>query len=133
MAKPGLKSEEITETRARLRQRAVQLRNEIRAGLQRSSDESHARIAEQARDLEDDSFADLMVDVNLSDVRRDMDELRAIDRAMRRLSDGTYGICIDCGREIPRERLQAQPIAERDIECQSLFERTHEQQIGPAM
>ena len=128
-----LKPEEITETRARLRQRAVQLRNEIRAGLQRSTEESHARIAEQARDLEDDSFADLMVDVNLSDVRRDMDELRAIDRAMRRLSDGTYGTCIDCGREIPRERLQAQPIAERDIECQSVFERTHEQQIGPAM
>lgn len=128
-----LSAQDITAMRARLRQRAVQLRDEIRAGLERSGEESHVRISEQARDLEDDSFADLIVDVNLSDVRRDMQELRAIDRAMQRLSDGTYGSCIDCGRVIPLRRLQVQPTAERDIDCQTVFERTHEQQIGPAM
>jgi DnaK suppressor protein len=41
------------------------------------------------------------------------------------MADGTYGICIDCGGEIPFERLQAQPAALRCIACQNAYEKTH--------
>jgi DnaK suppressor protein len=35
--------------------------------------------------------------------------LRDVDRALRKLEDGTYGICDRCGKLIPEERLEARP------------------------
>ena len=87
--------------KARLRERAAQLRNEIQHTIERSSDETHVRIAEQARDIEDDSFSNLVVDLNLAEIDRDADELRRIDTALARISEGSYGLCESCGQEIP--------------------------------
>ena len=56
---------------------------DIQRTLERSSDESHVRIAEQARDAEDDSFSNLIVDLNLADIDRDAQELRRIDMPCR--------------------------------------------------
>ena len=44
-------------------------------------------------------------------------ELAEIDDALRRSSDGTYGVCEDCGRQIPAARLEARPTATRCVEC----------------
>ncbi|WP_447978274.1 TraR/DksA family transcriptional regulator [Candidatus Nitrospira bockiana] len=41
-----------------------------------------------------------------------------LDEALRRLDEGTYGICEDCGEPISPERLKAIPFARRCIECQ---------------
>jgi RNA polymerase-binding transcription factor DksA len=87
-------------------------------------------IADQVRDLEDDSFADLMVDVNLAEIDRDLQELRLIDAAFLRLSDGSYGRCDACGAPIEIERLRAAPFASRCFDCQSSYERNHLQNIG---
>ena len=40
-----------------------------------------------------------------------------IDAALGRIEDGTYGVCASCGREIPRERLEANPRASLCIDC----------------
>jgi RNA polymerase-binding protein DksA len=40
-----------------------------------------------------------------------------IDAALQRIEDGTYGTCVNCGREIPRERLEANPRASLCIDC----------------
>ena len=45
--------------------------------------------------------------------------LAQIDRALAKIDDGTYGICDDCGRPIPEERLDARPATARCIECSS--------------
>jgi RNA polymerase-binding protein DksA len=111
--------------KSRLRERAAQLRGEIQRTLERSSDETHVRIAEQARDIEDDSFSNLIVDLNLAEVDRDADELRRIDTALARLSDGSYGSCEDCGQRIPQARLDAEPTALRCVRCQEIYEKTH--------
>jgi DnaK suppressor protein len=43
--------------------------------------------------------------------------LSEIDGALMRIEDGTYGICVNCGQEIPRERLEANPWASLCIDC----------------
>jgi RNA polymerase-binding protein DksA len=43
--------------------------------------------------------------------------LAEIDEALQRIEDGTYGTCVGCGREIPRERLEANPWASLCIDC----------------
>ena len=42
----------------------------------------------------------------------------AIESALRRLRDGNYGICEECGEDIPLERLQALPAAVLCVDCQ---------------
>lgn len=118
------------ELRSTMTSRAGQLREEIRQTLLKSDQEQFTMIADQVRDLEDDSFATLMVDVNLAEIDRDLEELRLIDRAMARLGDGSYGHCESCGSPIELARLRAAPFASRCFECQSAFERTHFQNIG---
>jgi DnaK suppressor protein len=121
----ALQQSQIVDFKKNLRHRADQLGGEIRATLARSSEESHVRIAEQARDTEDDSFSNLIVDLNYSEIERDAEELRRIQGALRRLTDGTYGVCSDCGKDISLARLRAEPTAVRCIECQEVYERTH--------
>lgn len=125
--------QQTVEMKSRLRERAAQLRGEIQRTLERSSEETHVRIAEQARDNEDDSFSNLIVDLNLSEIDRDADELRRIDSALLRLSEGSYGVCEDCGQKIPEARLQAEPTAVRCVRCQELYERTHASMSTPRL
>ena len=122
---PQLSQDQLLHFKTKLRSRSDQLRGEIRDTLERSADETHVRIAEQVRDLEDDSFSNLIVDVNLSEVERDADELRRISSALKRASDGTYGLCSDCDVAIPTQRLEAEPTALRCVRCQEHYEKTH--------
>jgi len=128
--KKTLDPRQLEELRTILKDRARQLREEIRQTLRKSDDEQYTMIADQVRDLEDDSFADLMVDVNLAEIDRDLQELRLIDAAFLHMGDGTYGICDACGSPIEIERLRATPFASRCFDCQSAFERNHVQNIG---
>ena len=40
-----------------------------------------------------------------------------MDAALKRIDDGTYGTCTNCGREIPHDRLEANPWASLCIDC----------------
>lgn len=121
------------ELKNRLQDRAERLRDEVQRTRAKSLEENPGNIAERARDPEDDAFATLVVDTNLTEIERDVDELRMIDSALQRISAGTYGNCVDCGREIPLARLQAEPTAERDVECQELYEKTHASARTPSL
>ena len=50
-------------------------------------------------------------------------QLQAIDAALLRLDDGSFGVCRSCGRPIAEERLEARPWAALCIDCQRLEDR----------
>jgi DnaK suppressor protein len=50
--------------------------------------------------------------------------LHAIDGALERIDEGTYGTCRICGREIPEERLEARPWTDLCIDDQRKLERS---------
>jgi len=52
------------------------------------------------------------------------EEASQVELALQRLASGEYGRCIDCGKEIPRERLEAIPEAIRCLEDQARYEAT---------
>jgi DnaK suppressor protein len=52
-------------------------------------------------------------------------ELEAVERAEKRLEDGSYGFSVESGEPIPAERLEAVPWAERTLDEQERYERTH--------
>ena len=49
--------------------------------------------------------------------------LAAIDSALARIENGTYGTCVNCGARIASERLEAMPWATLCIECKRKEER----------
>ncbi|MFL6562933.1 MAG: TraR/DksA C4-type zinc finger protein [Bacillus sp. (in: firmicutes)] len=44
--------------------------------------------------------------------------LEEVNEALERVSDGTYGVCVDTGENIPYDRLEALPYAKRTVEAQ---------------
>ena len=126
----NLQNKQLESLQTAMRARQTQLREEIRQALVKSDSEHYLQIADSVRELEDESFADLIVDVGLAEIDRDLDELRAIDAALLRMADGSYGICAACDRPIDVKRLNLTPQALRCIDCQTIFERTHFQKTG---
>jgi RNA polymerase-binding protein DksA len=49
--------------------------------------------------------------------------LKAINDALQRIEDGTFGTCGRCGNPIAEDRLEAIPYANRCIDCKRLEER----------
>lgn len=49
------------------------------------------------------------------------EDLRAVERAERRLAEGGYGVSVQSGEPIPDNRLRAQPTAERTVAEQERF------------
>jgi len=56
------------------------------------------------------------------------------DLAIERAKEGTYGICVDCGEQIPIGRLQQVPFTERCVSCKRATEEIplHKQEQEPA-
>jgi RNA polymerase-binding protein DksA len=48
--------------------------------------------------------------------------LDEVNEALERISEGTYGVCVDTGENIPYDRLVALPYAKRTVEAQEKFE-----------
>lgn len=51
------------------------------------------------------------------------EELAAVERAERRLEQGTYGLSVESGEPIPDERLEVMPTAERTVDEQTRLNR----------
>lgn len=109
----------------KLRTRWLELRARTREVLMRSDNERYSQIAGQVHDLEEESLADLLVDVNLGEIDRDVREIREVEAALKRIALGTYGICVTCKEPIERERLEAYPTACRCMIHQREYEQEH--------
>ncbi|MBX3609510.1 MAG: TraR/DksA family transcriptional regulator [Hydrogenophaga sp.] len=107
----------------------AQLRSERQALLarlqaQRGGTRSRTEVAADKRAMADDNGfrADESFDLGSVLGEREALELQAIDAALQRIADGSYGLCLQCGASIPAARLHAQPTAERCVDCQAKAE-----------
>ncbi len=112
----------MDEERARtlLAQHRERLARLLGNTTQREGDEELSHADQHPAD--DAQFlADEEVDEGLREQLQE--ELEAIERAERRLAEGTYGRSIESGEPIPDERLEAIPWAERTAQEQTRYER----------
>jgi DnaK suppressor protein len=70
------------------------------------------------RDTEEQSLDDFVQEVDFALMEMKSQTLARIDEAIRRLEDGTYGVCEECGTEIAAPRLAALPFAALCRVCQ---------------
>ena len=120
-----LTESQMLEFKMQLKDRFSDVREEIRQELLRSDDQHFIDLAGQVHDLEDESVADLLVDLNLAMIDMHVEQIRDIDASLMSIAQGGYGVCIDCGIDIAFERLNAYLTAKRCTSCQSAYERNH--------
>jgi DnaK suppressor protein len=89
------------------------------ARLARAPDEELSHLDQHPADEGTEMFEEEL-DEGIAD--RLQEELAAIERAERRLEDGTYGLSVESGQPIPDERLEAVPWADRTAEEQGRFD-----------
>ena len=103
MAKNEDIAEELKTRLSELTGRLAEIDSELRKPLSADSEE-------RATDLENQ---DALEGIKSSEIQ----EVHQIQGALRRIAEGTYGVCVQCGADIDPKRLEALPIATRCISC----------------
>jgi DnaK suppressor protein len=120
-----LTPEQALELKALVERRRAALRSEFGRDLDRMRQDRLDNIVGAVPDPGDESVQSLIQDLDQADASRDLSELRRLEAARARIAEGSYGICTNCGQDIGFERLRANPAAERCIQCQTQYEKTH--------
>ena len=115
------------------RERLLEERRRVMAAIENLHTENPGSLEDETGELtssssNDQHLADTATetfDRELAVTLEDNSEavLAAIDAALKRIEDGTYGTCVRCGRPIASERLEALPYAELCIDCKREAER----------
>ncbi len=108
---------------ARKEQILKQLNAEVKEGKEAALDEG--------MDTYDLASEERTREINLILSDRDREKLQAVEEALERIEDGSYGICESCEEEIAPERLEALPFTRLCVSCQSEMEREAKQHRRP--
>ncbi len=104
--------ETLEEMRAQLLRNVQQDLNEVRDASKDEGMDTYD-LASDARDKE----------INLILGDRDREKVQAIDDALSRVDDGSYGVCESCESDVAEARLQALPFTRLCVNCQADRER----------
>jgi DnaK suppressor protein len=74
------------------------------------------------------SEVDTQDDIEFALIQMKAETLHAIDTALRRLDEGAYGDCCECGEEIAKARIRALPFAVRCKKCEEAREMAEQRE-----
>jgi RNA polymerase-binding protein DksA len=109
-----------------LRQELERLKREAQAGVRRTEGELRGEDSDVFRDLSvtgDPGLAETEFERDVAGAGQARAVLASIMVAERRLAEGDFGLCEDCGNAIGYARLEAQPAASRCVRCQEIAEK----------
>jgi len=86
-----------------LTSRVAEIDSELRKPLSADSEDRATELENQ----------DALEGIEISEIR----EIQQIGEALKRIAEGTYGVCSQCGGVIDSKRLKALPTATRCISC----------------
>jgi DnaK suppressor protein len=125
MTETAITREQLEEFRQQLLQLRARSTAAVDARLHGQDEDrrDEAGLPPRAAETDDDAAAETQRSADLVHLSRNAAELDRIDAALKRVDDGSYGICIDCEEPIALPRLHAYPAALRCAACQEFFER----------
>jgi RNA polymerase-binding protein DksA len=112
------------------RERLLEERQRVQSALEHLQQENQGQIEDEREEIQSDNHPGDMAtgtfDRELDATLEGNEErvLEAIDAALGRIEDGTYGICATRGEPIGAERLEALPWATQCIDCKRREERS---------
>lgn len=119
MANAPLTDAELRQQGKALHERQAELTDELRRQTDLVADVRDARSDSTSDDEHDPEGSTLTTEWSrIAGLQRELQaELAAIDRALQRIDDGSYGLCTRRSEPIGRARLEARPAAELCIDC----------------
>jgi RNA polymerase-binding protein DksA len=131
---PALDQSQLDQLIDTLKQGYQTLLREVRDELENTGDQHRIDLLNaEPGDAGDESMANALSDFNVAMIDRQIQGIRDIEAAFRRVKDGEYGVCIECGDDIGFSRLQAYPTAKRCIVCQEKREKQYAQEGHPKL
>lgn len=121
---PMIKHLSIADCRAvseRLEQMRQRVLDELRAAAPTAEPDGSSE-QQEVHSHADQAEATRRDDVRFAEIEVDRSRLHDIEQAQQRMAQGRYGVCVECGEDIPGKRLLAQPTAVRCAACQSAAE-----------
>jgi DnaK suppressor protein len=124
--KTDSKSSRYTELKDMLENRRRALTTEVHGKMRdvRTEGGKEREVLDQGESSE----VDIQEDIELALLQMKAETLNKIEAAMRRLDEGTYGNCFECGEEIAEARLRALPFAVRCKDCEEARENAQERE-----
>ena len=107
------------ELRKMLEDRLRQLVYEVQGKIRDGRDYTKER---EVLDEGESSEVDIQDEIEFALLQLKAETLHKIAVALRRLEEGTYGQCFECGDQIPEVRLRALPFAVRCMDCEEARE-----------
>ena len=130
----ALSQSQLEKLNQELNEQYQALLREVREELANSGNQHRIDLLNQEPgDSGDESLATALADFNLSTLNRHIEGLRDIEAAFQRIKSGEYGVCVECGDDVPFNRLEAYPTAKRCIVCQEQREKQYAHEGHPKM
>jgi DnaK suppressor protein len=105
-----------------LEDRRREILNEVQDKIRDVRAEGTHNKSNEVFDAAESSDADIQEDIEFALIQMKSETLTKVDAALRRLEEGTYGDCFECGDEIAEARLRALPFAVRCKDCEEARE-----------
>jgi len=120
------KTSRYNELRKMLEERRRELMNSVQGKMRdvRSAEGRDREVLDQGESSE----VDIQEDIEFALIQMKSETLNKIDAALRRLEEGTYGDCFECGDEISGARLRALPFAVRCKDCEEARETAEQRE-----
>ena len=108
------------DLRTMLEDRRRELIHEVHGRIR----DARTDIAKEPHVLDEGESSEVHIqdDIEFALIQMKAETLNKIDEALRRLEEGTYGYCFECGEEISERRLRALPFAVRCKDCEEARE-----------
>ena len=103
--------------------RLVEYRDSLLGMVERTEDYGREADRDVSQDPADKASNSYTKELLFSQSTNERNTLKLIEEALDRLSEGSYGECINCGEEISAKRLDAIPWTPHCIRCQELLEQ----------
>jgi DnaK suppressor protein len=108
------------------KKKLLEERMDLLAELQKVTNGEKTKDMVEAMDSVDLADASYSADYTLAWTEKINRRIREIDEALERIKEGTYGICQQCGEDIPEERLEIRPKAKYCAQCKEDLEKRGE-------
>jgi DnaK suppressor protein len=127
---PGgqMQRERYSELKQILEERRREILSAVHEKIRDVRSESANSPAQGVFDAAETSEADIQDDIEFALIQMKAETLSKIEEALRRLEEGTFGYCFECGEEISERRLRALPFAVRCKDCEEARENAQQRE-----
>jgi DnaK suppressor protein len=111
-----------------LEERRREIMDQVQEKIRDVRTESPNSPTQGVLDAAESSEADIQDEIEFALIQMKAETLHKIEEALRRLEEGTFGYCFECGEEISERRLRALPFAVRCKDCEEARETAQQRE-----